>query len=224
MSKKILIAPSILAGDFAAMGKSVAALSIWGADMVHCDVMDGVYVPNITFGMPMIKAIRKHTTLPLDVHLMIVEPEKYIQEFIDAGADRICFHPETCKDSIAQLNGIKAKGVKAGIAINADVLCEPYLDLLKHCDFVMLMSVQAGYGGQSFIPKTLEKIKVVDAFIKENNLDVDIEIDGGINENNVQSVIDAGVSIIVAGSSVYKSLNPPSTIEKLRGSKTRKST
>jgi ribulose-phosphate 3-epimerase len=179
--------------------------------------MDGIYVPNITFGMPMIKAIRKHTTLPLDVHLMIVKPEKYIKEFIEAGADRICFHPETCDDPVAELKNISALGVKAGIAINADVPCEPYLNLLKYCDFIMLMSVQAGYGGQSFIPGTLEKIKVVNEFIKANDLDVEIEIDGGINEDNVQSVIDAGVTVIVAGSSVYKSLNPPATIEKLRG-------
>lgn len=217
MKKKIYISPSILSGDFAAMGKSVSALSVWGADMVHCDVMDGIYVPNITFGMPMIKAIKKHTTLPLDVHLMIVNPEEYILQFIEAGADYLCFHPEICIEPIEQLKLIRSKGKKAGIAINADVPCEPYLELLKYCDFIMVMSVQAGYGGQSFMPSSLEKVKTIVKYIEDNKLDVAIEIDGGITVDNVQDVIDAGVTIIVAGSSVYKSLNPQETIKNLRG-------
>lgn len=213
MEKKILVAPSILSGDFAAMGSSVEQLDKWGADLVHCDVMDGVYVNNITFGMPMIKAIKPYTKLPLDVHLMITEPEKYVVQFIECGANYLSFHPEASSDPVKTLILIKSMGIKAGIVINADVCCEDYLHLLKLCDFVLIMSVQAGLGGQKFRPETLKKVALVSEFVKENGLNLDIEIDGGINEDNVDLAKKAGVNIIVAGSSIYKSANPSLTIE-----------
>jgi ribulose-phosphate 3-epimerase len=216
MTKKILVAPSILSGDFAAMGSSVSILESWGADLVHCDVMDGVYVNNITFGMPMIKAIKPLTKLPLDVHLMITTPEKYVVQFIECGANYLSFHPEVSTDPQKTLSTNKSFGVKAGIVINADVCCENYLYLLKNCDFVLIMSVQAGLGGQKFKPETLDKVVLVREYAKENNLSIDIEIDGGITEENVELVKKAGVNIIVAGSSIYKSNNPTLTIKKFK--------
>ena len=216
MNKKILIAPSILAGDFVNMDRSVRLLSEWGADLVHCDVMDGVYVPNITFGMPMIRAIKKITTLPLDVHLMITKPERYVEEFADAGADIITFHPEASKNPIETISLIKAKGKKAGIVINAKVPIEPYLYLLDYIDMILIMSVNAGYGGQKFIPDSLDKVKIAKKYIDENKLNVDIQIDGGITEDNVALAKESGANVIVAGSAVYKANNPKKTIENLR--------
>lgn len=212
MKKEILIAPSILSGDFCNMEQSVRLLTDWGADLVHCDVMDGVYVPNITFGMPMIAAIKKITNLPLDVHLMITKPENYVEEFADAGADIISFHPEASQDALHTIKSIKAKGKKAAIVINAGVAIEPYLQLLNHVDMILIMSVNAGYGGQKFIESSLEKVRLAKKYINDNNLDVDIEIDGGINESNVKMVKEAGANIIVAGSAVYKSKDPKGTV------------
>lgn len=216
MNKKILIAPSILAGDFVNMERSVRLLSEWGADLVHCDVMDGVYVPNITFGMPMIRAIKKITTLPLDVHLMITKPERYVEEFADAGADIITFHPEASKNPIETISLIKAKGKKAGIVINAKVPIEPNLYLIDYIDMILIMSVNAGYGGQKFIPDSLAKVKIAKKYIDENKLNVDIQIDGGITEDNVALAKESGANVIVAGSAVYKANNPKKTIENLR--------
>lgn len=215
--KKTMVAPSILSGDFANMGKSVALLEEWGADIVHCDVMDGVYVNNITFGMPMIEAIKQYTKLPLDVHLMITEPEKYILDFIKSGADYLSFHPEVSKDPISVIQTIKANKVKAGVVLNADVPCDKWLYLLKYCDFVLVMSVQAGMGGQKFKPESLDKVRTIQKYVDINNISVDIEIDGGITEDNAKVVRDAGVNIIVAGSAVYKSKNPALSISKIRG-------
>ena len=215
--KRVLVAPSILSGDFANMGNSVALLDEWGADLVHCDVMDGVYVPNITFGMPMIKAIKDYTKLPLDVHLMIVKPERYISKFLDSGADWLSFHPEVSDSPNEMLKSIRASGKKAGIVINADVNCEDYLYLLDLCDFILVMSVQAGLGGQKFIPDTLKKIEVIKNYRQKHNLSFDIEIDGGINEQNSIIVRQAGVNVIVAGSAVFNSIDPKETIRKIRG-------
>jgi ribulose-phosphate 3-epimerase len=215
--KRVFVAPSILSGDFANMGKSVALLDEWGADLVHCDVMDGVYVPNITFGMPMIKAIKEYTKLPLDVHLMIVKPEKYLTKFIDSGADWLSFHPEVSDNPVEALKIIRDSGTRAGIVINADVKCEDYLYLLDLCDFILVMSVQAGHGGQKFIPETLKKVEAIKNYRKKHNLSFDIEIDGGINEQNAGVVRDTGVNVIVAGSAVYNSKNPERTIKIIRG-------
>lgn len=213
---KTLVCPSILSGDFAHMAKAVADIERWGGDMVHCDVMDGVYVKNLTFGMPMIKALRKTTSLPLDVHLMITKPERYIEEFIQSGADIVTFHPEASENPLEALKLIQSKGVLSGIVFNPDVPIDDYKYLFPYCDMVLVMSVFAGLGGQKFIDNCLERIKQVKRYLEEMNIDIPIEVDGGINEQNAIAVKNAGGSILVAGSSVFKSDNPQRTVEILR--------
>ena len=213
----IIVSPSILAGDFANMEKSVRALGDWGADYVHCDVMDGVYVKNLTFGMPMIAAIKKISPLPLDVHLMITEPERYVAEFVRCGADIVTFHPDASKRPAETLDEIRALGAKAGIVINPNVSFDEYKYLLGKCDVLLVMSVYAGLGGQKFIPETLDTVRAAVKYIKENALDVIVEIDGGVGESNAAIVREAGVRMIVAGSAVYKSDDPARTVRVLRG-------
>lgn len=213
----IIVSPSILAGDFANMEKSVRALGDWGADYVHCDVMDGVYVKNLTFGMPMIAAIKKISPLPLDVHLMITEPERYVAEFVKCGADIVTFHPDASKRPAETLDEIRALGAKAGIVINPNVSFDEYKHLLVKCDVLLVMSVYAGLGGQKFIPETLDTVRAAVKYIKDNALDVIIEIDGGVGESNAAIVREAGVRMIVAGSAVYKSDDPARTVRVLRG-------
>ena len=214
---KHLVSPSILAGDFVNMERSVRSLKEWGADLVHCDVMDGVYVKNLTFGMPMIKAIKGISELPLDVHLMIIKPERYVEEFCKCGASIVTFHPEASDDPMGTIKTIKACGVKAGIVLNPNVPLEDWLHLLPECDVLLVMSVYAGLGGQKFMPETLETVKKAKAYIKENNLSTLIEIDGGVGESNAKEVRDAGVDILVAGSAVYRSDDPARTINIIRG-------
>ena len=212
-----LVSPSILAGDFVNMERSVRSLKEWGADLVHCDVMDGVYVKNLTFGMPMIKAIKGISELPLDVHLMIIKPERYVEEFCKCGASYVTFHPEVSDDPLGALKAIKSNGVKAGIVLNPNVPFEDWKHLLPDCDVLLVMSVYAGLGGQKFIPETLDTVRKAKAYIKEHNLSTLIEIDGGVGEKNAEEVRNAGVDILVAGSAVYKSDNPARTIRIIRG-------
>lgn len=210
--KDVKIAPSILSGDFARMGDVVAKLEAWGADYVHFDVMDGVYVPNITFGMPMCKAIRGYTNLPFDVHLMIVEPEKYIPRFIEAGADIISFHPEASNDVLKTIQLVRDAGKKVGLVLNPDKeieLIKPYLHLL---DVVIIMGVFPGFGGQKFISDVLDKVKEL-----RKIFDGDIELDGGVTVENADKIVNAGVNILVGGSSVFGSYDPKLTIAQLRG-------
>lgn len=214
---KCKIAPSILSGDFAAMGQTVSNVQKWGADLVHCDVMDGVFVPNITFGMPMIKAIRPHTTLSLDVHLMIVEPEKYVERFCDAGADIVTFHPEASKDARAALLAIKAKGKKCGLVVNPDKgfdLVAPYMDLV---DMIVLMGVFPGFGGQSYIESVSDNIALFAAKIAESGRDIALELDGGVTENNAARFRSLGITVLVAGSATFKAADPEKAIKVMRG-------
>lgn len=216
-NENIKIAPSILSADFSKMGEEVENLSLVGADLVHCDVMDGVFVPNITFGIKMIADIKKHANLPLDCHLMIVNPEKYVQSFAKAGADYITVHYEACKENtLSVLKLIKSYGVKCGVAVNPD--CDPKAveDLLPYCDLVLVMSVFPGFGGQSFIESTLENVKYFKKVIEKNNLDTVIEIDGGINYETVSKAKLAGAQIIVAGSAVFSAERRDEAIKKLR--------
>ena len=213
---KILIAPSILSGDFANMGKTVELVKEWGADWVHVDVMDGVYVPNITFGMPMVKALRKHTDLVLDVHLMITEPEKYVGEFCDSGADMVTFHPDASKNVQGAIDIVKSKGKKVGLVVNADQpfsIVEKYLDQI---DMLLIMTVQAGFGGQSFIESCLEKVKMGYDLKVKNGYKYDIEVDGGVSPKNSSQVIAAGGNVLVAGSAVFKAENPAQAVKDLR--------
>ncbi|NCA92343.1 ribulose-phosphate 3-epimerase [bacterium] len=211
--KTITIAPSILSGDFVNMEKTIRLIEMWGGDWIHCDVMDGVYVNNLTFGMPMIAAIRKITKKTLDVHLMITKPEKYIEQFVKAGSDIITFHPDASEDPLNALKIIKKNNVKAGLVFNPNIPLEDYKHLFPYCDMLLIMSVYAGKGGQSFIEDTYKKIKQARIYCNIMGLDIPIEVDGGIGEGNYDKVIEAGGNIIVAGSSIFNSQNPPHTIK-----------
>ena len=217
MPNDIIIAPSILSGDFANMGKSVNDAIAWGADWIHCDVMDGVYVPNFTFGMPMVEAINRICDATLDVHLMMIKPEKYVERFVKAGADIVTFHPEASDNPLETIDAIKNAGAKAGIVFNPDVDIERYEYLFDKCDVILVMTVFAGYGGQKFIPYCLDRIKKVKDICVEKGINPIIEVDGGIGEDNAREVIEAGASALVAGSAIYKSKDPVNTIKILRG-------
>lgn len=217
MNKGVIVSPSILSGDFANMERTVKNVAEWGGDWVHCDVMDGHYVTNLTFGMPMIAALKKVSELPLDVHLMIDKPEKYAQRFLDAGADVITFHPEASDNPSELLRSLRNSGKSAGIALNPNVKAEDYVELLPDCDIVVVMTVYAGYGGQKMIPECLDKVRYLRKIGKEKGLEFDIEVDGGVTEENANAVIEAGANVIVAGSAVFKSVDPKKTIDMLKG-------
>lgn len=211
----MLVAPSMLSADFGNMARDVKAIEQWGADVVHCDVMDGVYVPNITFGMPMVKAFKQNSNLPIDAHLMITLPEKYVGAFCDAGADIVTFHPDASKDVQGTIDTIKSKGKKCGLVVNADQpfdIVEPYL---PEIDLLVVMTVQAGFGGQKFMPNRLEMVQKGDEMRKQFGYSYLIEVDGGVCEDNVATIKDACADIVVAGSAVFKSENPTLTIERL---------
>ena len=215
--KKVQIAPSILSANFAKMGEEIRSLQQSGADIVHCDVMDGVFVNNITFGIKMIEDIRKETTLPLDCHLMIVNPEKYVERFAKAGADYITVHYEACKDNLkAVLELIKSTGVKCGTVINPDTPVEKIKEVLPLCDMVLVMSVFPGFGGQGFIPECLDKVRALRALIDESGKEILLEIDGGVNAKNVEEIKAAGADVIVAGSAVFNAENRAEMIAKLK--------
>lgn len=209
----MLIAPSVLSADFGNMAEAVREVKTWGGDIIHCDVMDGVYVPNITFGMPMIKAIRKNTDLPVDVHLMITKPERYVGAFCDAGADIVTFHPDASEDVQGALDIIKSKGKKCGLVVNADVDFDIVIPYLDQIDLLVIMTVQAGFGGQSFKPECLDKVRTGEKLRKENEYKYLIEADGGVIEGNIATCKEAGVDIAVAGSAVFRSKDPRKTIE-----------
>ena len=215
--KNVKIAPSILSADFAKMGEEVRNLEQNGADVIHCDVMDGVFVNNITFGIKMVEDIRKMTTLPLDCHLMIVNPEKYVERFAKAGADIITVHWEACQDNLKEvLLLIKSTGVKCGAVINPDTPVEKIKDVICLCDMVLVMSVFPGFGGQKFIPSALDKLQEIRAVINESGLEIDLEIDGGVTAENVAEIKAAGANVIVAGSTVFKAADRKQIIEELR--------
>lgn len=215
--KEIKIAPSILSANFAKMGEEVRSLEQCGADVVHCDVMDGVFVNNITFGIKMVEDIRKVTTLPLDCHLMIVHPEKYVERFAKAGADIITVHWETCQDNLKEvLQLIKSTGVKCGAVINPDTPVEKIKDVILLCNMVLVMSVFPGFGGQKFIPSALDKLREIRAIIDASGKDIDLEIDGGVTAENVAEIKAAGANVIVAGSAVFKAENRAAMIKKLK--------
>ena len=213
----VKIAPSILSANFSKMGEEVLDLERKGADVVHCDVMDGVFVNNITFGIKMVEDLRKITKLPLDCHLMIVHPEKYVERFAKAGADIITVHYEACQDNLKDvLNLIKSTGVKCGAVINPDTPVEKIADVIPLCDMVLVMSVFPGFGGQKFIPEALDKLRQVKKLIDESGKQIDLEIDGGVTEENVEEIKAAGANVIVAGSTVFKAADRAKIIATLK--------
>ena len=215
--KNVKIAPSILSADFSKMGEEVRSLEENGADVIHCDVMDGVFVNNITFGIKMVEDIRKHTSLPLDCHLMIVHPEKYVERFAKAGADIITVHFEACQDNLKEvLELIKSTGVKCGAVINPDTPVEKIKEVVPLCDMVLVMSVFPGFGGQKFIPSALDKLRELREIIEKSGKEIDLEIDGGVTQDNVEEIKAAGANVIVAGSAVFKATDRAAMIKKLK--------
>ena len=198
-----ILSPSLLSADFNRLGEAIEIIDSAGAEYIHIDVMDGMFVPSISYGMPVIKSIRKSTGKVFDVHLMINEPIRYISDFVDSGADIITVHVEACADVVATLEKIKSCGVKAGITLNPDTPVSAIEAYMPMVDMVLVMSVNPGFGGQKFITSSIDKLKEVRRLRQEKNLDFDIEIDGGVNLDNLASVLEAGANVIVAGSAIY---------------------
>ena len=210
------IAPSVLSADFANIQRDVEMINKSEADWFHIDIMDGVFVPNISFGFPVMSAIKEHAKKPLDVHLMIVDPDRYISEFKKAGADVLTVHYEACTHLHRTIQAIKAEGMKAGVALNPHTPVHLLKDVLPDLDLVCLMSVNPGFGGQKFIRNTFNKVKELKALILEVESDTLIEIDGGVGTDNAKLLVECGADVLVAGSSVFKSSNPLKTIIQLK--------
>lgn len=212
----VKIAPSILSADFSRLGEEIIAAEKAGADLVHIDVMDGHFVPNITIGPLVVKAVKKVASIPLDVHLMIEDPDKYVKDFADSGADIITVHEEVCKHLHRTIQNIKECGVKAAVSINPATPVSHIKIILPYVDMVLIMSVNPGFGGQKFIPGALTKIKRLKDIINKNNYKAEIEVDGGVNIDNVAEVVKAGADIVVMGSAFYNSDNYDETVRIVR--------
>ncbi|WP_338407450.1 ribulose-phosphate 3-epimerase [uncultured Flavobacterium sp.] len=214
--KNTLIAPSILAADFANLQRDIEMINNSEADWFHIDIMDGVFVPNISFGMPVLAAIAKHAKKTIDVHLMIVDPDQYIKTFADLGANVLSVHYEACSHLHRTLQAIKAEGMKAGVAINPHTNIDLLEDIINDIDLVCVMSVNPGFGGQSFIENTYEKVRKLKALINKKGASTIIEIDGGVTNKNAVQLVEVGADVLVAGNFVFKAENPTQTIADLK--------
>ena len=217
MKQKVRIAPSILSADFSKLGEEVAAIEAAGADWVHIDVMDGHFVPNLTFGAPVVSCLRKVTKMPFDVHLMVEAPQNYIADFAKAGADILTVHLETAPHLHRVIQAIKEAGLKAAVSLNPSTPLCLLEEILPELDMVLLMSVNPGFGGQVFIPSSLEKVRKLRQMLNEKGLTTDIQVDGGVTPDNAAQLIAAGATILVAGSAVYKAPDMANAIHSLRG-------
>jgi ribulose-phosphate 3-epimerase len=215
-ARVVQIAPSILSANFADLGREIASVERGGADLIHVDVMDGHFVPNITIGAPVVKALKRVATRPLDVHLMIEEPDRYIDDFVAAGAAMLSVHVEATRHLHRTIGHIKSRGVKAGAVVNPATPASTLRDIAADLDFVLVMSVNPGFGGQEFIPHTLSKLRVVREILESAGSSAPIEVDGGIDRTNVADVVAAGASIIVAGHAIFSASDPESGTRALR--------
>jgi ribulose-phosphate 3-epimerase len=215
--KQVRIAPSILSADFAALGEAVAAAERGGADLIHVDVMDGHYVPNITIGPPVVKSLKRIAKVPLDVHLMITDPDKYVEAFAEAGADMLSVHVEVLPHLHRTISYIKSFGMKAGVVLNPSTPPIAIEEVVGDVDFVLVMSVNPGFGGQKFIPRSVQKVITIRGMLdRSGNEHTPIEIDGGVDLSNVATVVDAGVEIIVAGSAIFNATDPTAATRALK--------
>lgn len=211
-----LISPSLLSADFGNLQRDIEMVNASEADWFHLDIMDGMFVPNISYGIPVIKTVKKHAKKPLDVHLMIVDPDRYVEDFQKAGADILTVHYEACNHLHRTVQNIKTKGMKAGVSLNPHTPVHLLKDIVADVDLVLIMSVNPGFGGQKFIPNALNKVKELKQLIQERNSNALIEVDGGVDNTNAKQLIEAGCDVLVAGSYIFGSDDPPQTIKNLK--------
>ncbi len=215
IDSSLIVAPSILAADFARLADEARAVE-GAADWLHVDVMDYHFVPNLTIGLPVVESLRKTTTLPFDCHLMIEDPRRWAVGYAEAGAYNVTFHAEAAEDPVQLARDIRAAGSRAGLALDRDTLVEPYLDLLPHFDMLLIMTIKAGFGGQSFIPELLHKVRVARQYRDETELELRIEVDGGVADDTIAACAEAGADTFVAGTAVYGAEDPAAAVRKLR--------
>ncbi|RZU48938.1 ribulose-phosphate 3-epimerase [Krasilnikovia cinnamomea] len=215
MEPSPIIAPSILAADFARLAEEVHAIE-GAADWVHVDVMDNHFVPNLSIGLPVVQSLRKATSIPFDVHLMITDPDRWAPGYAEAGAHNVTFHAEACEDPVALAKTLRAAGAKAGLAIDRDTPIEPYLELLPYVDTLLVMTIKAGFGGQKFMPELLDKVRAVRRRISAMGLEIRLEVDGGIAADTIEQAAEAGADAFVAGTAVYAADDPAEAVRKLR--------